>query len=66
MYDSYMPIKHGIKTLGVNYRNLSVNLNSCRPITPVKHIEESENIFELFVKRYNQQTLPKLTKLTLH
>jgi len=46
-----MPIKHGIKTLGVNYRNLSVNLNNCRPITPVKHIEESKNIFELFVKR---------------
>jgi len=51
MYDKYMPIKHEIKTLGVNYRNLSVNLNNCRPITPVKHIEESKNIFELFVKR---------------
>jgi len=37
--------------LGVNYRNLSVNLNNCRPITPVKHIEESKSIFELLVKR---------------
>jgi len=40
-----------MKTLGVNCRNLSVNLNSFRPITPVKHSEESKSIFELFVKR---------------